>query len=432
MSDFESEHDTDSETEETKREKPVSPSKDCQDSKLLDYYNDISNVDEGSNSLLTDLQKKAGLAQKTQVKKPELEPWQVYLEEGQSAQSYTYKDENDGTVYEWDEEKRAWFPKIDEDFIAAYQASYGFTESGEPLPPEKILENSKPDAASEQVKDENKDKGQKRKADDQGWFEIDPEKNHNVYVSGLPSDITEEEFVELMSKYGIIMQDADTQKMKVKLYRDKEGNVKGDGRCCYLRGESVSLVLQLLDETDYKGNIVHVERAVFEQKGQYNPSLKPRKKKKKKKKQGQEKLLDWVDRDNKRSKFDRIVILKNVFNSKDFERDPKLIIDLQDDLRKECEKFGFVKKVLIFDRNPDGVCSILFKEPEMSDECVTALNGRWYAGLKMSAELYDGKTNYQVVETDEEMKRRLTEWEEFLAHGDDDNKVKHDEKEVSK
>ena len=35
---------------------------------------------------------------------------------------------------------------------------------------------------------------------------MDNEHNHNVYVSGLPDDITIEEFAELMSKYGIIME----------------------------------------------------------------------------------------------------------------------------------------------------------------------------------------------------------------------------------
>ena len=40
----------------------------------------------------------------------------------------------------------------------------------------------------------------------QGWFEVDREHNHNVYVSGLPLDTTKEEFVELMSKCGIITE----------------------------------------------------------------------------------------------------------------------------------------------------------------------------------------------------------------------------------
>jgi len=39
-----------------------------------------------------------------------------------------------------------------------------------------------------------------------------------------------------MSKYGIISPDPnDPRKKKIRLYRDEEGNPKGDGRCRYLR-----------------------------------------------------------------------------------------------------------------------------------------------------------------------------------------------------
>lgn len=41
--------------------------------------------------------------------KPE---WQKYLEQNDESGRYTYTDPNDGTVYEWHEEKRAWFPKV--------------------------------------------------------------------------------------------------------------------------------------------------------------------------------------------------------------------------------------------------------------------------------------------------------------------------------
>ena len=40
-----------------------------------------------------------------------------------------------------------------------------------------------------------------------GWFEIDETHNHNVYVSGLPLDVTVDEFTEVMSKCGIIAND---------------------------------------------------------------------------------------------------------------------------------------------------------------------------------------------------------------------------------
>ncbi len=44
--------------------------------------------------------------------------------------SQLYKDTNDGMVYEWDKAKNAWFPRIDEDFMAVYQMNYGFTPEG--------------------------------------------------------------------------------------------------------------------------------------------------------------------------------------------------------------------------------------------------------------------------------------------------------------
>ena len=40
----------------------------------------------------------------------------------------TYQDAKDGLTYEWDEEKKAWFPAIGEDFMAMYQLNYGFTK----------------------------------------------------------------------------------------------------------------------------------------------------------------------------------------------------------------------------------------------------------------------------------------------------------------
>ena len=67
------------------------------------------------------------------------------------------------------------------------------------------------------------------------WFDVDTEKSTHVYVSGLPSDLTDEEFNELMAKCGLIMFDPHTHKPKVKLYRNADGSLKGDGRCCYIK-----------------------------------------------------------------------------------------------------------------------------------------------------------------------------------------------------
>jgi RNA recognition motif-containing protein len=79
--------------------------------------------------------------------------------------------------------------------------------------------------------------GKKRKAQalPAKWFDIPPEQNTKVYVSNLPNDITEDEFGQLMSKCGLVMKDLKTGKLKLKLYRDSKGEIKGDGLCHYIK-----------------------------------------------------------------------------------------------------------------------------------------------------------------------------------------------------
>ncbi|XP_045895493.1 HIV Tat-specific factor 1 isoform X2 [Micropterus dolomieu] len=350
----------------------------------------------------------------------------------------TYTDPVDGTVYDWDHEKKAWFPKITEDFIAAYQANYGFTQEGDPdanngavsstdptAPDSKPSEKEKPGDATlnpdqnETPAKDAKQKGEKRKAEP-GWFDIDDHKNTNVYVSGLPPDISTDEFAELMSKCGIVMRDPITEEYKVKLYKDKEGNLKGDGLCCYLKKESVALALRLIDESEVRGYRLHVEAARFELKGQYDASKKKKKSKDyRKKMQQQQKQLDWrpEKQGEVRKRHEKVVIIRNMFHPSDFEEDPLVLNEYREDLRSECEKFGEVKKVILFDRHPDGVASIAFKEPEQADACILSFNGRWFGGRQLSAQLWDGTTDYQVEETTREREERLKGWSTFLEGG---------------
>lgn len=70
------------------------------------------------------------------------------------------------------------------------------------------------------------------------------EESTKVYVSGLPSDITESEFVEVMQKCGLVMRDIDSGKMKVKIYLDPESSLpKGDALCTYIKVRDVTCIL---------------------------------------------------------------------------------------------------------------------------------------------------------------------------------------------
>lgn len=66
------------------------------------------------------------------------------------------------------------------------------------------------------------------------------------------------------------MKDPRSGKPKVKLYRSDAN----DGTCCYVKMESVELALTILDGYDYEGHKIHVERAKFEMKGDFDPSKK--------------------------------------------------------------------------------------------------------------------------------------------------------------
>ncbi|XP_062288842.1 HIV Tat-specific factor 1 [Scomber scombrus] len=350
-------------------------------------------------------------------------------DDGSDPNTYTDKD---GTVYDWDHEKKAWFPKITEDFIAAYQANYGFTKEGEPDASGAAVSSTDPAASEKEKKGDDsqkpkpdeqetsakdaKQKGEKRKGDP-GWFDIDDTKNTNVYVSGLPPDTSTEEFAEIMSKCGIVMRDPITEEYKVKLYKDHQGNLKGDGLCCYLKKESVALAMRLIDESEVRGYKLHVEAARFELKGQYDASKKKKKSKDyRKKMQQQQKQLDWrpEKKGEVRKRHEKVVIIRNMFHPSDFEEDPLVLNEYRDDLRSECEKFGEVKKVILFDRHPDGVASIAFKEPEQADACIQSFNARWFGGRQLSAQLWDGTTDYQVEETTREREERLKTWSTFL------------------
>ncbi|CAG9763154.1 unnamed protein product [Ceutorhynchus assimilis] len=339
--------------------------------------------------------------------------------------SYSFEDDthvytdSDGTKLFWDKEKHAWFPKLDEDFMVAYQMNYGFTKPEDPKP-EIDPTLTKPIVAAE-----------KRKASEPTWFEVDQNQNTNVYVANLPLDIEEQEFVDLMQKCGLVMRDVQTGKFKVKLYRDQgTGDLKGDALCTYIKIESVDLALSLLDGYEYKNKKIKVERAQFQLKGAYDPKLKPKMKKRKDKlklKKQQEKLFDWRPEKklDERAKHERIVIIRNLFDPKLFDKDVSLILEFQQDLREEAGKIGEVRKVTIYDRHPEGVAQISMAQPEEADQVVKMLNGRWFMKRQLTAEIWDGKTKFKIAETDSEINQRLEGWDKFLEEEEEEENDKN-------
>lgn len=374
----------------------------------------------------------------------------VYGLDEQGERTYTDKD---GSVFFWDTAKGAWFPKIDDDFMARYQMNYGFidnTSAGEKEKAEKEAAEAK--RKEEELKRMTAEaeaamaKGSaesiavaptgKRKAQEPPkWFEMDPTQNTKVYVSNLPLDITIDEFAELMGKCGMVMRDPQTQKFKLKLYAEKDGQIKGDGLCDYIKVESVNLALKILDEYIYRGHKIRVQRAQFQMRGEYNPALKPKRKKKDKEKlqKMKEKLFDW--RPDKmrgeRSKNEKTVILKNLFTPELFEKQVELILEYQNNLREECGKCGMVRKVVIYDRHPEGVAQVNMASPEEADLVIQMMQGRFFGQRKLTAETWDGKTKYKIDESATEAQERLSKWDEFLDEEESEKNENKEHKDVA-
>lgn len=114
----------------------------------------------------------------------------------------------------------------------------------------------------------------------------EPRKNTAVYVTNLPMDATEEELKEVFSKYGVISEEIDTGKPRIKLYRNEDGSLKGDALIIYFRPESVVLAMEMLDDTPLRfgagGDTIKVQAADFSYKAVQETPLKTSKKEKRK------------------------------------------------------------------------------------------------------------------------------------------------------
>ena len=76
--------------------------------------------------------------------------------------------------------------------------------------------------------------------------------NTAVWVTKLPLDAQKEEIRELFAKYGVIAEEIESGDARIKMYKDADGNFTGEALVVYFRPESVSLAIQMLDETEFR------------------------------------------------------------------------------------------------------------------------------------------------------------------------------------
>ncbi|KAF9570523.1 hypothetical protein EC968_001745 [Mortierella alpina] len=387
---------------------------------------------------------------------------------------WTYTDA-EGVSFEYDENLKAWFPMFDEQLIQAQQSAYGKTIpedlSSVYAENERRQKRKKNGSGQEDIdnvlaaanaattaaaaagldgtsefppgidsipgRGEGSNKYNKsNKKQKHGKEERKPKPITSVFVMGLPLDTDVDEVAEVFKKGGVFMED-ENEKPRIKLYTNQEGQRTGEALVTYLRPESVPLAIDLLDDTEYRPGVdksrIRVQQAQFKEKEKTATPAglsEERKKKVQKKFQKMEKKLDWFEDDEglmKAEKWSKVCILKHMFTIQELEADPTLLLDLKEDIREECEKVGEVTNVIIYDHHPEGVVSVRFKDKESAELCVKFMSGRFFAGQRVVAEIYDGHTKYESQKTKEELeqeeKQRLDRYAKWLEAEEEKNKM---------
>ncbi|EIM81169.1 uncharacterized protein STEHIDRAFT_172176 [Stereum hirsutum FP-91666 SS1] len=272
-------------------------------------------------------------------------------------------------------------------------------------------------------------------------------KNTAVFVTRLPLDATHEEIVSCFSKCGLIEEDDDGEP-KVKMYAretDEGSNGNGNGAgggggefsgealVVYFKEDSVELAVNILDDTELRlgddTTRMRVQRAEFGHKGEEGGGSgapgsasgkgeRTRKvvdKRKTTRRLGkmQKKLEEWDDEDNFGPSLtdadrlgpgpqgaganpnSRVVVLRHMFTLEELEKDATLLLDLKEDVREECETLGEVTNVVLYDKEPEGIMTVKFRDPVSAQACVIKMNGRFFAGRAIEASLWAGKQRFK-------------------------------------
>ncbi|KAI1143401.1 hypothetical protein F5Y05DRAFT_151856 [Hypoxylon sp. FL0543] len=345
--------------------------------------------------------------------------------------------QDDGSEFEWDAQLRRWIPVVDEELLAQQQSAYG---------------GSAPADDSNDVPNKKRKKGQANGGQQQGRPQKkqkqppQPRQNTAIYVTGLPLDATVDEVHEVFSrKCGVIAEEIDSGRPRIKLYTDDKGNFKGDALVVFFKPQSVDMAIMLLDDTDFRltpsglssGRMrvqaadssykkTHYERgeaeggaeegsngqpgAAEEEKSNHITGAgKPRDKAREQDKQKiikrtqklSAKLADWDDDDpyggqlETGARRDRVVVLRHMFTLKELEEDPAAMLEIKEDIREECSKLGPVTNVVLYDLEEEGIASVKFKTPEAAEACVNLMDGRAFDGRTVRATIATGRERYR-------------------------------------
>ncbi|KAL6873158.1 hypothetical protein J3F83DRAFT_760154 [Trichoderma novae-zelandiae] len=324
---------------------------------------------------------------------------------------------DDGTEFEFDAELKKWVPTEEEPLEDEVNDLREYSRT--PADDDALHKKRKHD---EENGDEKSDAPKPVRSNKKQKPPPQPKQNTAVYVTGLPADATVDEVHDLFSrKAGVIAEEIDSGKPRIKMYTDAEGNFKGDALVVFFKPQSVDMAIMLLDDTEFRflpngateGRIRVQAADSSYKKTQYDQETtgeasngngqkrqrneKDRQKIIKKTQKLAAKLADWDDDEPYlapvpgKSKRDRTVILRHMFTLEELEEDPAALLEIKEDIRDECSKLGAVTSVVLYDLEPEGVVAVRFKTVEAAAACIKLMHGRSFGGNMVQAAMATGE-----------------------------------------
>ncbi|QPG74762.1 hypothetical protein FOA43_002095 [Brettanomyces nanus] len=251
-------------------------------------------------------------------------------------------------LVEFDKKNKEWFIEDPEE-----KQRYKYQEILERWIPEEEINKSEQNEVSRLIKRQKREKVAEMKREKN--VQKKPRKNRSVYISGLSQNTTIEEVKEKFSRCGIIAQDLRSGEVKIKMYENKEGQFKGDCLVEYFKEESCGLAIEILDGS----------------------KLRP---------------------DDKEPMKVSQAVFKEEAEEEEEEEKEEVREDIRQDILEGCQEIGQVDDVIIYESEKEGIIRVRFKEKEGAKGCVKRMNGRYFGGKKLVAQLWDGE-KYRIDDT---------------------------------
>jgi HIV Tat-specific factor 1 len=119
----------------------------------------------------------------------------------------------------------------------------------------------------------------------------------------------------------------------------------------------------------------------------------------------------------KKNKWAKVCIIKHAFTLDELDEDDAAILEIKEDMRDEAETFGPVTNVTLYDKEPEGILTVRFREFDDAEKFRAAIHGRHFAKRVLEVTLAEDKPRFRKSARGEEPDSEDEERLERLARG---------------